>query len=382
MREMYLVQEKSIIYRSSTGHIICNDFYPALSLDAFNTAFVQTSFYAKAVSIISETVKSNQRETEANTLILNTKYFKQPGLIKAILDKTSKVLQVKSDIDLIVNTRQLKPGKYTFLDILENETNIYELVVNNNQYDISSKQRTENTAIKQAIAEKLKANISGEELFNTLFSFRNVISTNEHLKVNKIGNEDFADLNFSASNVEIKKFTKADLATFFESLVSVVQKTINTFTSTETTTIVKSPLTSYLPVEEILNQSSRAIIINELELLNNPTIPATIESAQSNVSYELKYFPESKKLQLPFSIWLLSESDDLTFEILKNSGGKTTPLKITLSELKNSLSNSFFSVGNKTLVKYHVELQSDCCNNLHLRVHAVDNEEFYSLIND
>ena len=135
-------------------------------------------------------------------------------------------------------------------------------------------------------------------------------------------------------------------------------------------------------MEEILTQTSKAIIVNELQLLNNSSIPTTIKSTKFNAGYELKCFPQSQKMQLPVKIWLLSESDILTFEILKNSGKKNVILQITLSDLKNELSASFFSVGNKLLVKYLVELKSDCCDNLLLRIQTIDKKEFYCRIND
>lgn len=377
----YFIQGTNIISKDKSGQIKCSDYTPALYNSNYQDQFIQTEIYKEAACSIANRIQPTSNK-DTDTLILNTKFFRFPGFVKAIFDQTPTASQIKSDIDFIVNSRQLKTGNYTFIDILEDEINIYKFVVENNQYSISSKQKTENTTIKQTLADKLKTSVSDDKLLNTLFSFHNIISTNEHLKINQISKEDFSDLNFATSNIEIKKITKADLSTFFESIASVVQNTIDAFVSNGTTTIIKSPLTSYSAVEEILKQSSKAIIINDLELLNNSTIPTSIKSTTSNVNYELKYFPESKKVQLPFSIWLLSETDNLSFEIVKVAGEKNIPLQISLSELRNKFSKSFFSLGDKSLVKYHVELKSDCCNNLHLRIQTIDKEEFYYLINE
>lgn len=378
---LYFIQGTNIISKDKSGQLKCSDFTPALYPDNYHDQFIQAEIYKDTACSIAQRLKPTSNK-DTDTLILNAKYFRQPGFVKAIFDQAPTASQIKSDIDFIINSQQLKSGDYTFIDILEDETNIYKFVVENNQYSISSKQRTENTTLKQTLADKLKTSISEHKLFNILFSFHNIISTNEHLKTNQISKEDFADLNFATSNVEIKKFTRADLSTFFESLASVVQNSIDAFVSNGTTTIVKSPLTSYSAVEEILRQSSKAIIINELELLNSSTIPTSIKSTSTNVSYELKYFPESKKVLLPFSVWLLSETDNLNFEIVKVTGKKNIPLQISLSDLRNKLSKSFFSLGDKSLVKYLVELKSDCCNNLHLRIQTIDKEEFFYLIND
>ena len=377
----YFIQGTNIISKDKSGQIKCSDYTPALYNSNYQDQFIQTEIYKEAACSIANRIQPTSNK-DTDTLILNTKFFRFPGFVKAIFDQTPTASQIKSDIDFIVNSRQLKTGNYTFIDILEDEINIYKFVVENNQYSISSKQKTENTTIKQTLADKLKTSVSDDKLLNTLFSFHNIISTNEHLKINQISKEDFSDLNFATSNIEIKKITKADLSTFFESIASVVQNTIDAFVSNGTTTIIKSPLTNYSAVEEILKQSSKAIIINDLELLNNSTIPTSIKSTTSNVNYELKYFPESKKVQLPFSIWLLSETDNLSFEIVKVAGEKNIPLQISLSELRNKFSKSFFSLGDKSLVKYHVELKSDCCNNLHLRIQTIDKEEFYYLINE
>ena len=378
---LYFIQGTNIISKDKSGQIKCSDFAPALYPDSYQGQFIQTEIYKETACSIADRLKqTNSKDTD--TLILNAKYFRQPGLVKAIFDQVPTASQIKSDIDFIINSRQLQAGKYIFIDITQEETNIYKFVVENNQYSISLKQRTENTILKRTLADKLKASISDDKLFNTLFSFHNIISTNEHLKTNQISKEDFADLNFSTSNVEIKNFTKADLSAFFKSLAAVIQNSIDSFVSNETTNIVKSPLTSYLPVEEILKQNSNAIIINELELLSNSTNTTSIKNTPLNVSYELKYFPQSKKALSPFSIWLLSETDNLSFEITKTIGKKNIALQITLSDLRSKLSKSFFSLGDKSLVKYLVELKSDCCNNLHLRIQTIDKEEFFFLIND
>lgn len=377
----YFVHGTNIISKDNAGQIKCSDFTSALYSDNYQDQFIQTEIYKEtAYSIAGRLKPASSKDTD--TLILNAKYFRQPGFIKAIYDQAPALSQIKSDIDFIVNLRQLKAGVYSLIDILEDETNIYKLVVENNHYSISSKQRIENTTLKQTITAKLKINISDDKLFKTLFSFHNIISTNEHLKTNQINKEDFADINFATSNVEIKKFTNADLSTFFESIASVIQNSIDSIVSNGTTIIVKSPLTSYFAVEEILNQSSKAIIINELELLNNSAIPTPIKGIPSNVSYELKCFPELKKVLSPFSIWLLSETDNLSFDIIKAVGKENILLQISLSDLRNKLSKSFFSLGDKSLVKYLVEMKSDCCNNVHLRIQTIDKEEFYYLIND
>lgn len=378
---LYFIQGTNIISKDESGQIKCSDFAPALYSDNYQDQFTQTDIYKETVCSLADKLKPiNSKDT--NTLILNAKYFRHPGFVNAIFDYAPTASQIKSDIDFIINAQQLPAGSYTFIDIMQDETNIYNFAVENNQYSISSKQRKDNSSLKQMLADKLKASVSDDSFFETLFSFQNAISTNEHLKTNQPSKEDFADLNFATSNIAIKKFTKADLSTFFESLALVVQNIIDTFVSNGTTTIVKSPLTSYSAVEEILKQNSKATIINELELLSHTAISTAIKISPSNVSYELKYLPDSKKVLLPFSVWLLSEADDLSFEITKAIGKKNIPIEIDLSDLRSKLSKSFFFLGGKSVVKYLVELKSDCCSNLHLRIQTINKDEFYYLIND
>jgi hypothetical protein len=152
---LYFIQGTNIISKDKAGQIKCSDFTPALYSDSYQDQFIQTEIYKEtACSIADRLNPTNTKDTD--TLILNAKYFRHPGFIKAIFDQAPNTLQTKSDIDFIVNSRQLKAGDYTLIDILEDETNIYKFVVENNQYSISSKQRTENTTLKQALADKLQ----------------------------------------------------------------------------------------------------------------------------------------------------------------------------------------------------------------------------------
>lgn len=378
---LYYLQGTNIISKDESGQIKCSDFAPTSYSDSYRGQFIQKEIYTETVCSIAEIIKQTS-EKDTDTLILNAKYFRLPGLVKAIFEQASPALLIKSDIDFIINSQQLKSGDYTFVDILENETNIYKFTVENNMHSISSKYKTDNTKLKRSLADAMKANEKENMFFNTLFSFRNIISVNQYLKKNELNQEDFADCNFSSSDVEIGKFTKANLATFFEVIALVIDNSIAINSSNQSTTILKSPLTSYLPIAKIAKSNSNSIIINELELLKNSTITNSIKNTHSEANYELKYFPDSKRKQLPVSIWLLSETENLSFQILKTTDKENVLFHINLSELKNRLSNSFFSVGNKLLVKYLVELKNDCCNNLHLRIQTLDKEEFYHLVND
>jgi hypothetical protein len=378
---IHIIQGTNIISRDKSGQIKCSNYSPTLFPDYFQDQFLPIDTYKEtACSIIDDIKQTNNKDS--NTLILNSKFFSLPGFLNAILNNASTELKIHSDIDFIINALQLKAGHYSLIDILKDETNIYKFEIANDKYSVYSKERAENETLRQSIADELKTSLSDYKFFDTLFSFCNVISTNEYLKSNEIRKEDFADLNFATSNVEINKFTNADLSTFFQSLAVVIQNTINGFESKGTTVIVKSPLTSYTPVHDLIMQNPKAIIINELELYLNSSMLNSIKYKPTDVNFELKIFPESKKVHLPFSIWILSEIDDLNFEITKVSGSKNNPIPIQLSDLGIKLAQSSFYAGGKTLVKYLMEIKADCCNNLHLSLQTIDKKEFNYLIKD
>lgn len=367
------IEGTSIIRKTPSGQIICSDLY----LDNYKNAFIPSKVCNKAaISIINEI---NFNGDDISTMILNSNYFRLPGLEESILSQLQKPLHIISDIDFIVNCGQIKEGDYTFIDIQKDETMFYLLSIDIDKYSISFNHQIQNASLKESLSKNLQTS-ADERFFNTLFSFKNINSINHFLKKNQIEKTDYADLNFLTSKEEINKYTKVDLLTFFESLSSVIQDIINLYKINNTALIVKSPLTSYFPVKDILDSNTKSDIINELDLFEHIPMSTTFKKNHKNVEYDLKLFPMSNRVLFPFSTWILSESDNLTFEIIKTDSKESAPLEINLTELLVEFADSFFLSDNKSLVKYFIELKYDCCNNLHLRIKTYNDKEFFYLI--
>jgi hypothetical protein len=376
---LFYIQGSNIISKDISNQLICSDFSPTLHSNNIENLFIHSEIYKETAISIASCINLSKIK-DSDTIILNTEFFRQPGFVNSIFDQAPSSPIIKSDLEFILNSKELKEGEYTFIDILKDETNIYKFVIENNQYHISSKQRRENSAEKKIILDKL--NSFNDNLFITLFSYNNIILINEYLKINQIKKEDFADLNFSTSSLEINQYINVDLSTFFDSIASFIKSIIGNCDCNEKNMIIKSPLTSYSAVNEILKQSSNALIINELEILDFSTLPKSLITNSRIDNYELKYYPELEKVSMPFSIWLLSETDNLNFEILKIKKENNISIEIPLTDLKDRLSKSFFTLGVRTLVKFHVELKYDCCCNLQLKIKTTDKDEYYYLIND
>jgi len=142
----YFIQGTNIISKDKSGQIKCSDYTPALYNSNYQDQFIQTEIYKEAACSIANRIQPTSNK-DTDTLILNTKFFRFPGFVKAIFDQTPTASQIKSDIDFIVNSRQLKTGNYTFIDILEDEINIYKFVVENNQsFFVKNKEPRRTTA--------------------------------------------------------------------------------------------------------------------------------------------------------------------------------------------------------------------------------------------
>ncbi|MCW3108637.1 MAG: hypothetical protein JWQ09_3143 [Segetibacter sp.] len=373
---MYLLQEKSIIYRNPTGHISCTHFDSISPLASTTKSFAQTSFYQNVVSSISETLKNNQKITEAANLIIDTKLFSRPGLIKVIIDKFGTQTKIQSDLQFAISSQNLKSGEYSIIDISEHDSYHYNFAIENAGYSLLKKTKLDNNKLKRMLAKKF-ASSQGDSIFNSLFNYSNIIEANQFLAINEITEADYSI--YTLSEIALGSiFQDTYFSDFFNFLCSSIQDFVYEHISSEKLLLIKSPLTGFHPVKPILNSDKKIRVVNELDFLNESTASECIQCKTRNEGFELKCYPSNKKIVFPFSTWILSETGNLSIELFNEKES----FLIDLIDLKEKLSDTFFTINDKQLVKYFAEFEMDTCNNIHFKIETLDREEFYYLINN
>lgn len=378
----YFLQGKQIIFKDKSGQLKCSDIPTALYSASIPTEFVQTNKYNETVTAISKVLKANKNGTDKDTLFLNGRFYRQPGFVKALFDKVGKETQIKSEIDFVINSQKLESGNYSLIDIEELETTIYQIFVEEREYQITSKKSIETKKLIQSIGNALNIDPSKKNLLSNLFSYHNSISLNEFHKDSQLENMCYYGLQDEGLNTNLKELPCENLHSFFETISIAITAFIKESVSTTNKICVKSALINYLPMKVFAPSFGNTTLINELELLNNSTTQTSLKGNRLNENYELKCFSEVKRLELPFSYWIVSEADNLQIELVKKIGDNSQSIQINANSLKSELEKTFFNLNNKHLVKYLAEIKNDSCNNLHLRIQTLDKEEYYQLIND
>lgn len=375
----YFLQGKNIIFKDKAEQIKCYDFDHALHSEIPTANFIQKNYYQTAVSSISDILENNRKAKELDTLILNSQFFSCPGLIDSFIDRIGNETKIQSDLEFAISSQNLKSGYYSLVDISENESFHYNFAIDSNNYSLLEKTKLDNSKLKRVIANKF-ATTQADALFHSLFNYSNIIEANQFIETNEITEADFS--NYTLSEISLGNIFDIDFSNFFEKLCSSIQDFINDHTSDEKSLLIKSPLTGFQPVKSILSSNKKLAIISELDFLNYTNNFDFLKYKISSDRFEFNCYPSNKKIVFPFSSWVLSETRNLSIELLKISGGETKSYQINLIDLKERLLDTFFSINDKQLVKYFVELEMDICNNLHLKVETLDKQEFYYLINN
>lgn len=373
---IYFLQGKNIIFKDKAGQLKCSNFDHALHLRSPTPTFIQKKLYQTAASSIFDTLKNNRKGKEPDTLILNTHLFGCSGLINAFIDKIGNETKIKSDLQFAINSQGLNSGEYSLIDISENESYHYNFVIDNNDYSILNKTKLDNSKLKRELANQF-ASSSTDAIFNSLFNYSNVIEANEFLSTNEMTEADFSTYTLSEISLGTL-FQDTYFSDFFNFLSLSIQDFVKEHISDEKLLLIKSPLTGFHPLKPILNSNKKIRIINELDYLNDSIASDFIKNKTRNEGFELKCYPSNKKIVFPFSAWILSETGNLTIELLNEKES----FLINLIDLKEKLSDTFFTINDKQLVKYFIELEMDTCNNIHFKIETLDKEEFYYLINN
>lgn len=373
----YYLQGKNIIYKDRTGKLNCSNLDHALHLSSPTPTFIQKNLYQTAVSSISDTLKNNRTGKEPDTLILNSQFFGFSGLVNSFIDSIGRETNIQSDLEFAIRSEKLESGEYSLIDISENESYQYNFVIDSNDYSLLNKTKLDNNKLKQSLSEKFKST-QLDTFFSSLFNYSNVIEANQFLVTNEMTEADFSTYTLSEISLGTL-FQDTYFSDFFNFLSLSIQDFINEHISNdEKLFLIKSPLTGFHPVKPILNSNKKIRVVNELDFLNNLTASDSIKCKNRNEGFELKCYPANKKIVFPFSAWILAETGNLSIELLNEKES----FLINLNDLKEKLSDTFFSINDKQLVKYFVEFDMDTCNNIHFKIETLGKEEFYYLINN
>jgi len=374
----YFLLGKNILFKDKAGQIKCSDFGHTLDLKNLTQTFIQKQVYQTAISSISDTLKNNRIGKEPDTLIISSQFFSCSGLVNSIIDSIGKETNIQSDLEFAIRSEKLESGVYSLIDISENESYHYNFVIEGNTYSLLDKTKLDNNKLKQLLANKFPSTQT-DALFNSLFNYSNVIKTNQFIETNGILEDDFESYNFFDTKTDFETILGTDivLATFFNGLSYSIQDFINEHITDDRLLLIKSPLTGFHPVKPILNSNKKNRVVNELDFLYDSTVSDFIKCEKRNVGFELKCYPSNKKIVFPFSAWVLSETGNLSIELLNEDES----FPINLIDLKENLSKTLFSINDKQLVKYFVEFDMDKCNNIHFKIETLDKKEFYYLIN-
>jgi len=372
----YFLQGKNIIFKDKTGQINCSNLDHALYSRSQTHAFIQKNHYQTLVSSISDTLKNNRIGEEPDTLIINSQFFGCSGLVNSFIDSIGREINIQSDLEFVIRSEKLESGDYSLIDISENESYHYNFVIDGNAYSLLDKTKLDNEKLKRVLANKF-ASTQADDLFNSLFNYSNVIEANQFLVTNEMTEADYST--YTLSEIALgTHFQDTYFFDFFNLLSLSVQDFINEHICDKKLLLIKSPLTGFHPVKPILNLNKKIRAINELDFLQAKTVSNSIKFKNRKDGFELKSYPSNKKIVFPFSAWILSETENVSIELLNEKES----FQINLTDLKENLSNTFFSINDKQLVKYFVEFDMDKCNNIHFKIETLDKEEFYYLINN
>ncbi len=371
----YFVQGNNLIFKDKTGHLKCNKIDQALTLSNTLPAFINKNHFHPAVSSISDTLKSNRTENELDTLILHSQLLSYPGLTNTLEDKIGSTTKIESGLEHAICSQGLDSGEYSLIDICENESYKYNFEIENNQYCIHNKIKLDNSKFKQVLANKFPG-IQSDVLFHSLCNYSNVIEANQFLANNEITEEDFST--YTLSEISLGTILQdIYFSDFFNFLSLSIQDFSNEYNTENKLLIIKSALTGFHPLKKILTSNIIIKVINELDVLNESNATNSIKCKNLNAGFELKCYPSNKIINFPYSSWILSDTDNLSIELINEN--KT--FLINCIELKDKLSPTFFSINNKKLVKYFIVFEMDICNNILFKITNVDKEEFYYILN-
>lgn len=369
------LKNNEIIIKNSAGELT-SQCLPYVQIDVSN-GFVTTDKYNEIYTAISSL-------GEQESLILSSEYYSIPGFIQGLVLKTG-ILEFYSDIEVMLECIHYDDGEYTFIEINKDSSSTFLVSIQGDSYSVVEYNTISNKELKKtlinSLKEFLKTNIEAENIFEVIFNYTNVIALNCLLtdtKYGLVGNETaYNDRNLYYSGSAFKTIFTADLVLpdFFKIIANCIETHINVISKNKRT-IVQSPLLDYLRVISFIKPSEHLIYVNKLQQFSEfKKIELKIKKSITQV--ELEIYPSKSKTNLPFSSWILTETNNLLLNFKLNQKN----YEIDLSPLKNEFTNTIFSLGNKSIFKYFVFIDENSCGNLHLKLKGLNGVEYFKTIN-
>ncbi len=366
----YLLNDKKIFFKDDSENINSIDINNELLLRSKTFNVIDKKYYNPIVSVISEIIRNNRKEGEKDTLIIHSQLFKCPGLEIALTDNIGNEIKIISDLEVLIASLELSPGEYTIIDICEKKTFCYSLSLGKNKYLISEKE-IENEELMSLINRN-----HNENLFNNLINYLTVIEVNKLINNSGQLEVNYNDYNFS----EIKdlRFIEDNFFDFFSTISSIIQNFVKEYRCSGKVLLIKSSLFGYLPMKTIFEKGNGQFI-SEFDMINSDE-NLNILRFRDTEGYGIKIYPMHCKGLLASQSWILSEIENFSIEIFKDSQTVEQLIKINLSDLKDIFLDTSFCIAGRNLVKYLADLYTDPYNNLHLKIETLSKNEYYAIV--
>lgn len=381
----YFLQGKNIIFKDKAGQLKCSDFDHTLHLRSPTPTFIQKNHYQTAVSLISDILKKHRQGKETDTLILNSDFHRHPGLCEALTEKLGHETQIKSDIEVQLSIQNLPNGEYTFIEVNKDSTSTFLLSIQRDFFSVVGNDTHSNDQLKQSLINNFKdfllPNIEEDKIFEVLFDYSNVIAANRLLTdavYGIVGNEtayNERNLYFTDSVFKTIFNTNLTLPDFFKTVATCVATHIKDI-SENRKAIIQSPLIDYSRVIGSITPNEHLSFVSKLKQLSEID-KVEFKVNKSNPQVEFEIHPSKQKTNLPFSSWILTETNYL----LLNFKLHQKNYQIDITPLTKEFSNTIFSLGKQSLLKYFVCIDENSFGNLHLKLKGINGVEYFKTIN-
>lgn len=381
----YFLQGKNIIFKDKTGQLNCSDFDHALNSRSRTTDFTTKDSYQTVVSSIADILKKNKQGREADTLILNSDFHRHPGFCEALTEKLGHETQIKSDIEAQLSIQNLQNGEFAFIEVNRDSTSTFSLSFQGDSFLVVGLDTISNDKLKQSLTNNFKdfllPNVEAEKTFEVLFDYSNIIAANKLLTdavYGIVGNEEaYNEKNLYFTDSVFKTIFNADLTLpdFFKTVATCVETHIKGI-SENRQAIIQSPLIDYSRVIGFIEPNEHLSFVNKLKQISEID-KFEFKAKKSNPQVEFEIHPSKQKTNLPFSSWILTETNNLLLNFKFNQRN----YQIDFTPLTKEFSNTIFSLGNQSLLKYFVCVEENSCGNLQLKIKGINGVEYFKTIN-
>lgn len=363
---------------------------PLFDIDYSHTkdSFAHKSSYEQIVNALTNIISKISNKNNSD-IIVGLDLLKFPGLFHVLKSSLSTDFNIYSSLHFILNNQLLPITEYTLLDVSKYATNRFDILTSKESFTVTRKTEYGNEELNNNLIDSfrnyLHSDLDKNYLLDIIFDYSNILLLNELLVNLKLGTgEDelaYKERNLYFKNSQFKKIFTPELLlpTFFEIISTCI---FNHATRIETPNkiIIQSPILNYRNVEALIKKmdsTNSFITIDEINLLTK-TINEKILSNLKIASSQQKSALTTQKSNIPFSSWVLTDTNDFKFKLLYNNSN----LLIDLSALKDVFSNSMFFLKDQQLVKCHVSIDEDSNGDLLLNIRDLNGAEYFKLIQD